>query len=67
MISPLQEQRRALSAVALPDGVYAIGGYDGKEYLSSVERYDLDRKAWVKVASMNIPRCTLSAVASPDC
>ena len=34
----LNEPRRALSLVALPDGIYAIGGYSGKEYLSSVEK-----------------------------
>lgn len=37
-LPPLQEYRRALSLVALPDGVYAIGGYNGKDYLSSVEK-----------------------------
>lgn len=31
--------RRALTAVTLPDGIYAIGGFDGFNYLSSVERY----------------------------
>ena len=36
----MNEPRRALSAVALPDGVYAIGGYNGKEYLDTVEKYD---------------------------
>ena len=34
----MNQARRALAAVALPDGIYAIGGYDGKQYLSSVEK-----------------------------
>jgi influenza virus NS1A-binding protein len=34
----MNESRRALSLVALPDGIYAIGGHNGKEYLSSVEK-----------------------------
>ena len=38
MLPALNEPRRALSLVALPDGIYAIGGYNGKEYLSSVEK-----------------------------
>jgi hypothetical protein len=38
MLPSLKEHRRALSLVALPDGVYAIGGYNGKDYLSSVEK-----------------------------
>ena len=49
----LREHRRALALVALPDGVYAIGGYNGKDYLSSVEKYDASKHAWVKVKSMN--------------
>ena len=36
----MNEARRALAAVALPDGIYAIGGYDGKQYLDSVEKYN---------------------------
>jgi len=32
----MEEGIRALSAVALPDGVYILGGYNGKEYLNYV-------------------------------
>lgn len=39
-IGKLNIPRRALSAVTLPDGIYAIGGFDGYNYLSSVEKYD---------------------------
>jgi N-acetylneuraminic acid mutarotase len=66
IIAPMNEARRALSAVALPDGIYAIGGYNGKEYVSSVEKYDFFSKEWVKIKSMNKARCTLSAVATAD-
>lgn len=30
LIAPLKEARRALTAVALPDGIYAIGGFNGE-------------------------------------
>ena len=63
----MKEPRRALSAVALPDGIYAIGGYNGKEYVSTVEKYDFFSNEWYPVKSMRRPRCTLSAVASSDC
>jgi hypothetical protein len=63
----MKDPRRALAAVALPDGIYAIGGYNGKEYIGTVERYDFFSNEWIQVTSMNKPRCTLSAVASPDC
>lgn len=39
-VADLNEPRRALAAVSLPDGVYAIGGYNGSKYLGSMERYD---------------------------
>jgi influenza virus NS1A-binding protein len=67
MIAPMRESRRALSAVSLPDGIYAIGGYNGKEYISSVERYDISSNEWVQVKGMGKARCTLAAVASADC
>jgi influenza virus NS1A-binding protein len=37
----MKQPRRALAVVALPDGIFAIGGYDGKQYLATVEKYDL--------------------------
>ena len=30
MLPQMNESRRALAAVVLPDGIYAIGGYDGR-------------------------------------
>lgn len=67
LIAPMKEARRALTAVALPDGIYAIGGYNGKEYINTVERYDIFTNEWTPIKPMNKARCTLSAVASPDC
>ena len=32
----MDQGKRALCAVALPDGIYVCGGYNGKEYLNSV-------------------------------
>jgi N-acetylneuraminic acid mutarotase len=67
LIAPMKEARRALTAVALPDGIYAIGGYNGKEYINTVERYDFFANEWTPVKPMKKARCTLSAVASTDC
>jgi len=66
VIAPLNEPRRALAAVALPDGIYAIGGYNGKDYIKTVERFDMTTNEWYTVKSMNSARCTLAAVASSD-
>ena len=51
----------------MPDGIYAIGGYDGTKYLNSVEKLDIMRGVWVELAPMKHARCTLSAVPTPDC
>lgn len=40
-------KRRAMGVVTLLDGVYAIGGFDGERYLSSVERMDEASGEWV--------------------
>ena len=32
----MNHARRALAAATLADGIYAIGGFDGKVYMSSV-------------------------------
>mmetsp|Transcript_27053 Transcript_27053/g.26687 ORF Transcript_27053/g.26687 Transcript_27053/m.26687 type:complete len:111 (-) Transcript_27053:3-335(-) len=63
----MQIPRRALSAVTLPDGIYAIGGYDGGKYLKTLEKFDIRMGKWINLASMKYARCTLSAVVSPDC
>jgi hypothetical protein len=34
----MDEGRRALNAVALPDGIYVLGGYNGSEYLNTVQK-----------------------------
>lgn len=38
MISSMKKPRRSLCAVTMPDGVYCIGGFDGKVYLNTVEK-----------------------------
>lgn len=66
-IAPLREGRRALAVVALPDGVYAVGGYSGKQYIATVERYDIQEDRWSVIEPMQSPRCTLSCIVSvPD-
>lgn len=64
--SELRTPRRAAAAVALPSGLYVLGGYDGSSYLASVERLDRAGGRWVELSPMNSARCTLAAAASPD-
>ena len=56
--------RRAMAVVTLLDGVYAIGGFDGNNYLSSVERLDEKTGVWTNLQPMAQPRCTFAVVAT---
>jgi N-acetylneuraminic acid mutarotase len=51
-VASLNIPRRALTAVTLPDGIYAIGGYDGINYLNSVEKFDEMKNKWTLIAPM---------------
>ena len=66
LIGSMNERRRALAAVSLPNGVYALGGFGGS-YLKSVERFDAELNKWILVQDMNHSRCTHTAVTSSDC
>ena len=45
----MNDPRRALAAAVLADGVYAIGGFDGNAYMSSVEKYEEGQAGWCYV------------------
>ena len=38
MISSMKKARRSLCCVTSPDGIFCLGGFDGKNYLQTVER-----------------------------
>ena len=49
-------------AAAVVDGkLYVMGGHDGRNQLSSVERYDPAKNAWEAVAPMSTARFALAA------
>jgi hypothetical protein len=43
----MKNPRRSFALVSLPNGLYAIGGHDGKSFLKSVEMYDYESQNWV--------------------
>lgn len=65
-LEEMNQCRKGLSAVFMPDGIYAIGGYDGCQYLKSVEKYDFEIKKWKYIEDMNFPKCHFSCVNSSD-
>jgi len=51
----LSEKRSSCAAVVLYDNIYVIGGFNGKDCLSSVERYDALNDRWSNVEHMGSP------------
>lgn len=69
MVTELDRPLKAMGAVALPDGIYVIGGFDGLEerYCAEVRRYDYSENEWHLAASMHVERGAFTAVALSTC
>lgn len=48
-VSSLSVPRDAVGVCLLGDRLYAVGGYDGQSYLSTVESYDALNNEWTEV------------------
>jgi len=59
-------KRKGCAGVIMPDGIYVIGGFDGCQYLKSVEKYDFQSKKWSHIEDLNHPRCLFSCCVSND-
>ena len=53
--------RDGLAAAVVDGKLYVMGGSDGQNRLSSVERYDPETNAWEAVAPMSMARCPSAA------
>jgi hypothetical protein len=62
----MSKSRSSFSLVALPHGIYAIGGYDGHESLKSVELFDFNSEKWINVTAMSSGRFAHTAVVTND-
>lgn len=54
LVAPISTPRDAVGVCLLGDKLYAVGGYDGQQYLDEVECYDPQSNEWSKAA----PLCT---------
>lgn len=50
----------------LGDRLIAVGGYDGAQYLKTVEQYDPETNEWVQLAALNFNRAGACVVAVPN-
>ncbi|KAL5254853.1 hypothetical protein ACHWQZ_G014332 [Mnemiopsis leidyi] len=55
-IASLKEPRSGLGVVAIGRKMYALGGFDGKNYLNSVEEYDPKTDVWKTISPMKHAR-----------
>uniref|UniRef100_A0A0P4WN36 Kelch-like protein diablo n=3 Tax=Scylla olivacea TaxID=85551 RepID=A0A0P4WN36_SCYOL len=53
-LAPMSRPRSELGLATLDGYVYAVGGWDGSNRLTDVERYDPRTNAWSPVASMEL-------------
>ena len=60
-ISPLKQQRTSHALVSCDGYLYAIGGWSGRNCLSSVERLDDLKVKWINTKMMQTPRGGLAA------
>jgi influenza virus NS1A-binding protein len=65
-VADMKHQRRGFAMVAVPQGLFVIGGHDTVRMLSEVEFYDFGRKEWVECAPMKEARCYHTAVVAKD-
>ena len=66
-VAPMKTQRGGVAAIGFGDYLYAAGGNNGGNSLSSVERYDAHRDVWSDVTAMSQQRagvCRLPSIAS---
>ena len=49
MVAPISSPRDAVGVCLLGDRLYAVGGYDGQQYIKDVESYDPVSNEWSKV------------------
>lgn len=56
-VAPMSISRDAVGVCLLGDRLFAVGGYDGQVYLSTVEAYDPQTNEWTQVCTQK-PRYT---------
>ena len=59
----MSQARSELAVFALEGCVYAAGGHDGDDFLSTVEKYEPACDRWSAAPSMSVPRIDFKTMA----
>uniref|UniRef100_UPI00358F466F kelch-like protein 5 isoform X1 n=1 Tax=Myxine glutinosa TaxID=7769 RepID=UPI00358F466F len=66
-VAPLSVSRDAIGVCLLGDRLYAVGGYNGKSYLSTVEEYDPNTDEWTQITPLCVGRAGACVVTVEIC
>ena len=66
MLAPMETQRSSHTVEHLNGIIYAVGGGDGKEWLSTAEAYDIGKNKWARIANLKARRWKCGLVAVGD-
>ncbi|KAI0237978.1 Kelch-like protein 5 [Lamellibrachia satsuma] len=66
LVAPISKPRDAVGVCLLGEKLYAVGGYDGQQYLREVECYDAQTNEWTQVAPLGTGRAGASVVQLPN-
>ena len=61
LVESMITSRSRVAVAVLQNKLFAIGGYNGLERLSTVEVFESDVKRWKKIASISKPRSALGS------
>ena len=54
LVASIASPRDAVGVCVLGDKLFAVGGYDGQQYLNDVESYEPQANEWVKVSMIRV-------------
>lgn len=66
LVAAISTPRDAVGVCVLGEKLYAVGGYDGQQYLREVECYDAQTNEWTQVAPLGTGRAGASVVQLPN-
>lgn len=58
--------RDSVGVALLGDNLFAVGGFDGHQYLKTVEKYDVDKNEWSEVSPLVFGRAAACVIAVPN-
>lgn len=65
-IASLSVGRDAIGVALLGESLISVGGYDGNQYLKTVEKYDAETNEWTQLAPLNYNRAGACVVSVPN-